>query len=92
MITNLGHALTILARHEASEIDVHEELHAFYAPSECYDLVAAHHSQSKREARRHACAVARRPYRVLRHEAARRGMPIGSPRWQGFVSRLCYTH
>ena len=92
MITNLGHALTILARHEASQIDTHEELRAFHAPSECYDLVAARDVESRREARRHACAVARRPYRVLRREAARRGLPIGSPRWQEFVSRLCYSN
>jgi hypothetical protein len=38
--------------------------------------------------RRLAESVARRPFRVIAREAARRGMPLGSPRWQSFVGRI----
>lgn len=73
MISNLGKAITILAKAEALELDMHADVEAFYAPSECHDLVARGEIQRARLARKHAEAIANRPYRVIKREAYRRG-------------------
>ena len=89
MIQNLGTVLTVLARSEAAEHFMHADVDAFGAPSECHVLVSRGEAQRQRRARKLAEALARRPMRCIKREAQRRGMPIGSPRWQAFVGRVC---
>ena len=88
MIRNLGQVLTVLAIREAAECFAHADVEAFGAPSECHALVSRGEDKRRRTARRLAESVARRPMRIVRREAAARGMPIGSPRWQNFVGRV----
>ncbi len=92
MIRNLGHVLSILARHEMRDMLMQDDLRAYHAPSECYDDVARGDKQRWRETRKLAEATAQRPYRVICQEATRRGMPINSPKWQSFVGRLCNSY
>lgn len=88
-VKNLSKALTILARAEAAEHFQHADVDAFHAPSECHVLVSRGEARRQRHARKHAEAVAQAPLRAIKRAAAQRGnMPIGSPRWQGFVSRV----
>jgi|KBSMisStaDraftv2_1062788.scaffolds.fasta_scaffold00166_22 hypothetical protein len=88
MIHNLGEVLTIVARAEAAHHFIDADLAAFHAPSECYADAHRHDAARARLVRRLAESVARRPFRVIAREAARRGMPLGSPRWQSFVGRI----
>ena len=76
MIRNLGKVLAILARAEACEIDMHADVDAFGAPSECHAMVARHEGRRLRRARKHAEAVARRPLRCIEREARRRGAVV----------------
>lgn len=87
-ISNLGQVLTILARAEAAEHFMHADVSAFGAPSECHALVSRGEARRKRIARKRAEAEARAPMRVIQHQARKRGMELGGPRWQGFVSRV----
>lgn len=90
-ITNLGAALTVLARAEAAEIAAHIDVDAYGAPGECHDLVSRGEHVRERIARKHAEAIARAPLRVIRREALRRGgvLPCsGDPRWQAIVGRI----
>lgn len=73
MIKNLGKAVSILARAEALEIALHEDVAAWGAPSECHGAVSRGEAQRRRQARRHAEAVARRPLRIIEREAKARG-------------------
>ena len=73
-IRNLGTTLGILARHEAQEIASHADVDLWHAPSECHGLVSKNEHKRARIARHHAEAIARRPHRVIMHEAAKRGM------------------
>jgi len=88
MIRNLGAVLTVLARQEAREADMHADIDAWHAPGECHHLVARREARRERTARKRAEALARRPMRVIRREASRRGLPLHGPRWQGLVGRL----
>lgn len=88
MIRNLGQVLTIIARAEACEHFMHADVDAWGAPSECHGLVSRGETRRQRQARRHAEAVARAPWRVIQRQAAKRGMPIGGPQWQSFIGRL----
>lgn len=74
MITNLGKAITILARAEAFEVALHCDVDAWNAPSECHSLVAKGEAKRRRLARRHAEAITRRPLRTIEKEARRRGV------------------
>ena len=58
---NLSRALTILARHEALEHDLHAEARAMRAPSECHGLISRRAAQRARLARRQAESEARAP-------------------------------
>ena len=73
MIQNLGEALSILNRANAVEQSYDIDLRAFHAPSECYEVVHRGEAQRLRQARRHAEAIAARPYRVIMREARKRG-------------------
>lgn len=89
---DISRALTILARHEALEHDLHAEARAMHAPSECHALISRRAAQRARLARRHAESEARMPLRVLRREARRRGgFTPGTidPKWQAIVARCC---
>jgi hypothetical protein len=91
MITNLGHALSILASAEAAEHFMHADVEAFHAPSECHGLVSRGEAERARQARKHAEATARRPLRLIVREAQRRGgvTPCsGDPKWQAIVGRV----
>lgn len=90
-IQNLGRVLTILAKAEATEHDYHADVDAFDAPGECHSLVAKGAEKRARRARRHAEAVAGRPFRIIAREAKKRGCPIGSPTWDRLVG-ACITH
>lgn len=79
MIRNLGRALTILVQQEVAEIELHDDVDAWHAPSECHRDVARYEAQRAREARKHAEAVARRPLRtILREAKARAGFVMKS--------------
>jgi hypothetical protein len=89
---NLSRALTILARAEAAEIDLHADVDAWGAPSECHALVGRHQARRDRIARKHAEAEAQRPLRVIRRETQRRaGFTPSSvdPKWHAIVARCC---
>lgn len=88
LIRNLGQVLTILARAECSEHFMHADLRAFNAPGECHTLVARGAVRRRRQARRHAEATARAPMRVIARQAKRRGLELGSFKWQEAVSRI----
>lgn len=90
-IPNLGAALMVLARAEASEIFMHADVDAFGAPGECHGLVARGEAERQRLARRQAEAIARRPLRIIRQQAKQRGGmdPCSAdPRWQAVVGRV----
>lgn len=53
----MGRALTIIARAEASEIVMHEDVSAYHAPSECHRDVSRGEEARRRTARRHAKSV-----------------------------------
>lgn len=88
MIRNLGATLTVIARWQAREADMHADVSAWGAPGECHGLVSKGEDERFRRARRHAEAVARRPYRVIVREARRRGCPLDGPRFDRLVARL----
>jgi hypothetical protein len=73
MIANLGKAISILARAEALEENLHASVSAFGAPSECHDSVSKGEVWRARISRRHAEAIARAPLRVIAKEARDRG-------------------
>lgn len=87
-IRNLGKALTILARAQATEIAYHADVDAWDAPSECHTDVARGEPRRQRRARKHAEAVARAPLRVIARQARRRGCPIGSPRFDRLIATV----
>jgi hypothetical protein len=90
--TQLSRALTILARAEAAEIDLHTDVDAWGAPGECHALVGRGQARRDRIARKHAEAEARRPLRVIRRETQRRaGFTPSSadPKWHAIVARCC---
>lgn len=91
MIRNLGRVLSVLATAEASEIAMHADVSAWGAPSECHRDVSRGEEQRFREARRHAEALARRPMRIIKQEARRRGCPFGSPRYDALVGRIAHS-
>ena len=86
---SLGKALTILAQAEADEILTHVHISAWSAPSECHADACRGRDRRERQARKHAEAVYRRPYRIIKRDAKRNGMPIGSPRWERFIDSIC---
>jgi hypothetical protein len=96
MIQNLGKVLGIVARHEAVEIfmhndiDTHNDVDAWGAPSEYHDDVWRGEARRWREVRRHAEAVAQRPWRYIVREAQRRGVVVNNahPQWQTIVGGL----
>lgn len=57
-MTSLGRAVSIILKFEMQCHDQFDDLHAFYAPSECYSLVEAGQRRRFRQVRRHACHVA----------------------------------
>lgn len=67
----LGKALGILWRAERAESEMHADVDAWHAPSECHALVARGEDSRRRQARRHARAVAGMPIRVLMARAQR---------------------
>lgn len=87
MIRNLGTALTVIARQEARESDMHADVIAWGAPGECHALVSRGETQRARRARKLAEAIARRPFRIIAREAERRGCPIGGRRYYQAVAR-----
>jgi hypothetical protein len=90
MIQNLGKVLGIVARHKAIEIFMHNDVDAWGAPSEYHDDVSRGEARRWREARRHAEAVAQRPWRYIVREAQRRGVVVNNahPQWQTIVGRV----
>jgi hypothetical protein len=86
-IRNLGTVLSIIARAEHAQHSIHEDLHAFGAPSECYPS-ERQIAREWRFVRRKAEAVAGRPWRTILRQAKRRGLPIHHPRWDRAVGRI----
>jgi hypothetical protein len=89
MIRNLGKVLTILAMADATEMDKHLDIDVFGGPGECHRDVERGEAQRRRQARRHAVATARRPYRAIMLEAKRRGLT--PPRFERLV-HACRRH
>jgi hypothetical protein len=96
MIPNLGQVLGIVARHEASELfmhidaDMHKDVDAWGAPSEAHDELSRGEERRWREVRKHAEALAQRPWRIIVREAQRRGVVVSNahPQWQTIVARV----
>src|SRR5215471_15261905 len=90
MIPNLGQVLGIVARHEASELFMHKDADAWGAPSEAHDDVSRGEERRWREVRKHAEAVAQRPWRIIVREAQHRGVVVSNahPQWQTIVERV----
>ena len=99
MIPNLGQVLGIVARHEASElfmhidVDMHKDVDAWGAPSDAHDDVSRGEEHRWREVRKHAEAVAQRPWRIIVREAQRRGVVVSNvhPQWQTIVERVYHN-
>lgn len=53
----LGKAFSVIARQLASEEMAHDEVDAYYAPSECHGLVKKHMVKKHRLARRYARSI-----------------------------------
>ena len=87
LIQNLGQVLTVLAKHEAWEVAAHMDVDAWGAPGECHADVSRGEAKRFRMARRQAEALAHRPFRTICREASKRGMPIGSPKFDRLVGR-----
>ena len=64
----IGKAFGIIARAEAREIMMHQDVSAFYAPSECHALVSRGEERRKREARRHAKSISGLSRRAFNRE------------------------
>ena len=78
-MTQLGKAIGILLQAHMNESDMHSDVDAFHAPSECHDLVSRGEGRRLRFARRHALHVAGfKNIRQLRH-AARQIMGNDAP-------------
>ena len=81
---NLGKAIGILIRQQMHEIEMHEDVEAFNAPSECHGIVAKGAVKRARLARRRALhAAGLRSLRLLRREA-RRVMGDDAPIYRRF--------
>lgn len=82
----LGKAIGILIRAHMREHDMHADVSAFHAPSECHALVSRGEAGRLRQARRHAESVAGMSLRRIRIEA-RKQMGNDAPiyRRYGFV-------
>jgi hypothetical protein len=72
-ISNLGKALSIIAKAQVLEAIMHEDVDAFGAPSECHGLVDHGCAKRFRLARRRAEALAGAPLRIIELQARRRG-------------------
>jgi hypothetical protein len=90
-VQNLSRALTIIARAEAAEHFMHADVRAWGAPGECHQDVSRGEPYRMREMRKQVESEIRRPFRHVVKDAKRRGMELGSPKWQDFVSRV-YTN
>lgn len=54
----LGRAISILVAHERAVDEMHGDVRAFGAPSECHGVVSRYAARDFRLVRKHACAVA----------------------------------
>lgn len=91
-IPNLGAVIMVLARAEYAEYALHEDVDAYYEPSECHDLVSRGEAKRQRLARRIAESMCQRPMRVIRQQAKKRGGLVilsGQPQWQRIVFNIC---
>ena len=91
-IPNLGEVLMVLAKAEYTEYALHEEVSAYYAPSECHGLVSRGEVGRTRMARKLAESMAHRPLRIIRQQAKKRGgleICSGQPQWQRIVFNVC---
>lgn len=71
-MTQLGKAISILVSAERIERDMHDDVDAWGAPSECHDLVARGEEKRRRHARRRALhAAGVNSMRVLRTRVRR---------------------
>jgi hypothetical protein len=87
---DIGRAISILIRQEAAEIAMHADVDAFYAPSECHALVARGAVGRRRQAQRHAAAVAGLPRREVWREFSRRTSPKAARRaYERAIWQLC---
>lgn len=54
----LGRAVSIIAKFERECHELHADVDAFHAPSECHDVVSKGNARRLRVVKRHACHVA----------------------------------
>ena len=88
---NLGKAVGILILADCVERFMHADVRAWGAPSECHDVVSRGAARRRRQARRHAEAIAQAPLRVIEREVKRRtGVTFHamSPRCQSWYGRV----
>lgn len=88
MIRNLGQVLSILVAQEAAEAVAHADVDLFHAPSECHRLVERHMERRRLEAVEEAERLAGVPLREIERQAAERGLPVISLKWDYAVSRV----
>lgn len=83
----LGRAIGILVQAVLFELEMHEDVDQFHAPSECHELVARGSEKRHRLARRRALHAAGFNSMRLLRRAARRAMGNDAPiyRRYGFV-------
>jgi hypothetical protein len=79
----LGKAIGILIRAEWIEDEMHADVDAWNAPSECHGDVSRGGKRRLRRARKHAEAVAGVPLRRIRH-LARKRMGDDAPLYRRF--------
>lgn len=86
-IDNLGQALAVMAKAEAAEQEMFEDLGMWSAPGECYrdvaDTLPAHYAEAEAEVLR----VSGHTWEAVVEECNRRDIPLAGPKWDAIVSR-----
>lgn len=90
-IANLGRALSVIARHEACEAVMHEDVSAFGAPGECHALVSRGEDRRLRQARKVAAGIAGVRFALIEREAVRRLGPAGYRRALERATAIAYA-
>jgi hypothetical protein len=69
---NIGRGVSIWINHIRGEQSLHDEVDAYFAPSECHALVARGETYRNRIVRRHIKSVTGLSFRAFKREVRRR--------------------
>lgn len=92
-IRRLGAALSVVAKAEVSEISMHEDVSAHYAPSECHDDVSRGEERRMEEATAKAEQIAGAPWGEIVQQAKERGLDVNYyHHWERLIGRMYARH